>query len=456
MKPVFLALVDRDGTINEEVDLLHHESRLALIPGAAKGIKLLNSSGVKVAIVTNQPVVARGMCTEDDVRRINRKLEGMLNREGASVDAVYYCPHHPDHPEEGNRKYRVDCYCRKPKTGMLEAASKQFSAPPERCFMIGDSTRDIAAGKSFGCRTILVGTGYGGKDGKYPAVPDYTCADLHEAAKIVAGIVGGNLQPVPGSGFGVPHGEVQHGEIRMQDMKGVILAGGLGTRLGAITEKTPKGLVVAEGKPVLEHQVLWMARHGIKDIVICVGHMAGSIMEYLGDGSRFGVRIVYSVEKELLGTGGALKHAGPLLSDRFIMFYGDLLVGMDLWKLVAFHAAKGGLGTLTVHESDHPYDSDIIGVAPDRRIIKFLGKPKHGQKFANISNAGVYCFEKAILKYFPDGKSMLDKEALPGVLGKGGKLYAYMTKEKIIDIGTPERLGRSLSRDSREGQNERA
>jgi histidinol-phosphate phosphatase family protein len=189
MKPGFLVLVDRDGTINEEVDLLHHESKLVLIPRAAKGIKLLNSHGIKVAIVTNQPVVARGMATEEDVQRINRKLAEMLEREGAHIDAVYYCPHHPDHPEAGDPRYRKDCYCRKPKTGMLEAASRQLDIPAERCFMIGDSTRDIAAGKGFGCRTILVRTGYGGRDGKYDAVPDYFCDDLYEAAKLVVSLI---------------------------------------------------------------------------------------------------------------------------------------------------------------------------------------------------------------------------------------------------------------------------
>ena len=186
------------------------------------------------------------------------------------------------------------------------------------------------------------------------------------------------------------------------DMKGVIVAGGLGTRLGALTEKLPKGLIKVKGKPVLEHQVLWLKRYGIKKIVICAGYLADLIQEYLGDGSRFGVRIEYSLEKELLGTGGALKQAAPLLSDRFIMMYGDLLGDMDLRKLAAFHSKKGGLGTLTVHESDHPYDSDILEVAPDWEVKRFIGKPKRGQKFVNISNAGVYCFEKAILKYFPD------------------------------------------------------
>ncbi len=227
-------------------------------------------------------------------------------------------------------------------------------------------------------------------------------------------------------------------------MKAVIVAGGLGTRLGNLTKKLPKGLVMVKGRPVLEHQILWLARYGIKDIVICAGHLAEHVQAYFGDGSRLGVRIRYSVERKLLGTGGALRQAAPLLSGRFVMLYGDLVGEMDLRKLIAFHAGKGGLGTLTVRESDHPYDSDVVEVASDWEVRRFIGKPRPGQKFVNISNAGVYCFEKAILKYFPPGKSMLDRDVLPAVLARGGKLYAYMTREELIDIGTPERLKKSL------------
>ena len=189
MTPGFLALVDRDGTINEDAGLLHRESGLVIIPGAAQGIKLLNSHGIKVAIVTNQPVVARGMCSEEDIQRINKKLEDLLGRDGARIDAVYYCPHHPDHPEAGDPRYRKDCYCRKPRIGMLEAASRRFGIPPDRCFMIGDSTRDVAAGKDFGCRTLLVRTGHGGKDGKYQAAPDYVCDNLYAAAELIVGLI---------------------------------------------------------------------------------------------------------------------------------------------------------------------------------------------------------------------------------------------------------------------------
>ncbi len=226
-------------------------------------------------------------------------------------------------------------------------------------------------------------------------------------------------------------------------MIGVILAGGLGTRLGNETKQVPKPMIKIKGKPVLEYIILYLKKYGIIKIIICAGYLGEKIQEYFGNGAKFGVSIKYSFEKELLGTGGAIKKIEPLLladSSGFVMVYGDLLVDMDLAKLIKYHKEKGGLGTLTVHESSHPYDSDILELDSSGLIIKFLGKPKKGDVFENISNAGVYCFEQSILKYFPDGVSMLDKEVLPCVINKGGKLFAYHTNEKVSDMGTPDRL----------------
>jgi histidinol-phosphate phosphatase family protein len=187
----FLVFLDRDGTIIDEADLLCDPKKLRLIHGAAEGIKLLNSKGVRVAIVTNQPVVARGLCSEDDVKAINSHLLRMLKKESAKIDAVYYCPHHPEknHPEANDPKYRRECGCRKPKTGMLEEASRRFGIPSDKCFMIGDSTRDVQTARNFNCVSILVKTGYGGNDTKFDAKPDHVCKDLLEAAKLVVSLI---------------------------------------------------------------------------------------------------------------------------------------------------------------------------------------------------------------------------------------------------------------------------
>lgn len=182
-KAVFL---DRDGVINEEINFLYKPSQLNLIEGSAEGIKMLNENGFLVIVVTNQPVVARGMCKEEDLNLIHEKLRKILAEKGAKLDGIYYCPHHPDkgYPEE-NAKYKIVCECRKPKTGMIMQASKDFGLDPKKCVIVGDRKVDIRTGKNAGCKTILVKTGHGGKDDKYYEEPDYTCKNLLEAVKLI-------------------------------------------------------------------------------------------------------------------------------------------------------------------------------------------------------------------------------------------------------------------------------
>ena len=175
--------LDRDGVINEEVDLLHNVSQLRLISGSAQAIRRLNRAGIPVIVVTNQPVVARNLCSEEELQDIHRALKSLLIKEaGARLDALYYCPHHPEtlHPD-GNPAYRTDCTCRKPNTGMLTRAAGDFHLDLSRCILVGDTTRDMEAGKRAGMKTVLVRTGYGGRDGKFPAVADRTFRDLEEA-----------------------------------------------------------------------------------------------------------------------------------------------------------------------------------------------------------------------------------------------------------------------------------
>jgi histidinol-phosphate phosphatase family protein len=178
--------IDRDGVLNEEVDIVYKPSQLKLIRGSAEAVKMLRESGYLVIAVTNQPVVARGMVTEDDIAVIHARLSGMLAKKGSKLDAIYYCPHHPDKGYHGeNPKYKIECECRKPKPGMIMKAAADFCVEPRSSYMVGDSTRDILAGKNAGCETILVRTGFAGKDGKYKAKPDHVCDDLLSAAKLI-------------------------------------------------------------------------------------------------------------------------------------------------------------------------------------------------------------------------------------------------------------------------------
>jgi len=183
-KKIHAVLLDRDGVINEEVDLLHQKSQLRLLPRAGEAIALLNRNGVKAIVITNQPVVARNLCTEEELNSIHGYLKELLREHRAHLDAIYYCPHHPDKGYlEENPVYKRQCRCRKPGIGMVEDALRDFSLSPEECIMVGDSTVDIETGKRAGMRTLLVRTGYAGKDGKHPAKADLEAADLFDAAK---------------------------------------------------------------------------------------------------------------------------------------------------------------------------------------------------------------------------------------------------------------------------------
>lgn len=178
--------LDRDGTVNCYAGLISSPQQLELYEGAAEAIRMLNESGYLTVIVTNQPVVARGLCSEEDVKEIHRKLETLLGEKGAYLDEIVFCPHHPDkgYPEE-DPAYKIDCRCRKPKTGMIVSMAERYHIDLSESYMIGDTTVDIQTGINAGLHTVLVHTGEGGRDGKYSALPELEAENLLSAVKII-------------------------------------------------------------------------------------------------------------------------------------------------------------------------------------------------------------------------------------------------------------------------------
>lgn len=177
--------LDRDGTVTEEVGYVNHPSRLRLIPGAAEGIRLLNDAGVPVILATNQAGVARGYFTEDLVKEVLAKLEDLLAAQGARLDALYYCPHHPS---VGPEPYRLACDCRKPKPGMLLRGAKAFDLALERCYVVGDKISDAGFAHSVGAKGVMILTGYGLGEFTYQRrewkeEPDFIAEDLVSAAR---------------------------------------------------------------------------------------------------------------------------------------------------------------------------------------------------------------------------------------------------------------------------------
>lgn len=154
-KAIFL---DRDGTINKYVGFLRDINDFALIDGVAEAIKAINTSGYLAVIVTNQPVIARGEVTYEELNEIHNKMETLLGNQGAYLDAIYYCPHHPDSGFDGEvKELKFDCDCRKPKPGLLLKAAEELNIDLSKSWMIGDSKNDIMAGKNAGCKTALIG-----------------------------------------------------------------------------------------------------------------------------------------------------------------------------------------------------------------------------------------------------------------------------------------------------------
>lgn len=155
-KAVFL---DRDGTINKYVGFLRNIDEFELIDGVGEAIKKINTKGYLAIVITNQPVIARGEVTFEELQQIHNKMETLLGYEGAYLDAIYFCPHHPHNGYEGEvREFKTECDCRKPKPGMLFQAAKDYNIDLSRSWMIGDSENDIEAGKNAGCKTgLLVG-----------------------------------------------------------------------------------------------------------------------------------------------------------------------------------------------------------------------------------------------------------------------------------------------------------
>jgi D,D-heptose 1,7-bisphosphate phosphatase len=176
--------LDRDGTINREVNHLCTPDQIELLPHVGESIRQLNRSGMLAVLITNQPVLARGDVTVEGFGRIHARLETLLGARRAYLDAIYYCPHHPEKGFEGEvPELKIVCDCRKPATGLIEQAAKDLAISRTDSWMVGDATSDVESGRRAGVRTILLRTGHAGRDGKHAHRPDYTATSLSEAVQ---------------------------------------------------------------------------------------------------------------------------------------------------------------------------------------------------------------------------------------------------------------------------------
>lgn len=236
-------------------------------------------------------------------------------------------------------------------------------------------------------------------------------------------------------------------------MKTVIMAGGKGTRIQSIASDIPKPMIPIDGVPVLEREIVSLSNQGFKDIIITVSHLGSVIMDYFGDGSKYGVTIEYFFEEVPLGNAGALYKIKDKLTEDFLLLNADAIFDVDFNRFVNYHKQKGGVVTLFTHPNNHPYDSGLILADEQSVVLEWLAKEdKRPEFYRNRVNAGLHVVSPKIFDLVDinadqigtniDGKIVkvdLDRQLLKPLAGTG-KMFCYDSPEYVKDMGTPERF----------------
>jgi mannose-1-phosphate guanylyltransferase/phosphomannomutase len=222
--------------------------------------------------------------------------------------------------------------------------------------------------------------------------------------------------------------------------RAVVMAGGEGTRLRPMTANLPKPLLPVVNRPVMEHVLRLLKRHGISETVITVQFLASLVRNYFGDGDDLGMMLQYANEEVPLGTAGSVKNAEEALRDEpFLVISGDALTDIDLTALVAFHRQRGAMVTIALKRVPDPLEFGIVIVDETGRIDRFLEKPTWGQVFSDTVNTGIYVMEPEVLAHVPAGEaSDWSGDIFPKLLADGAPLYGYVAEGYWEDIGTHE------------------
>lgn len=220
---------------------------------------------------------------------------------------------------------------------------------------------------------------------------------------------------------------------RMNSAQIVILAGGMATRLRPLTEAVPKSMLPVNGVPFLEHQLCLLRRHGVTDIVLCIGYLGDAIKGYFGDGRRFGLQISYSEEKgRLLGTAGAVKQAQPLLREEFFVTYGDSYLMLDYGEIMAYFRRSHKLGLMVVLRNEDRWDRSNVVVADG--LVEIYDKRRRLPGMVHIDE-GLSLLRKEALSLIPDG-AVMDLEEFHQALIRQRELMAYEVQQRFYEIGS--------------------
>lgn len=224
---------------------------------------------------------------------------------------------------------------------------------------------------------------------------------------------------------------VGEGNLKLDTIQAVILAGGLGTRLRPYTLLLPKPMLPVGPKPILEHIVEWLKKNGVKNVIISLGYLGRMIEEYFRDGSALGVRIDYARSNRPMGIAGQLKAAEPKIKGTFLCLYGDAILNFNLKKLIDFHKKKSATATIVLMKYETELKYGFMELDGEGRLKSWKEKPT----VKGYINVGCYAMEKKFLEYIPSGKMYGMKEAFERAQRAGEPIYGLKVKGEFIDIG---------------------
>lgn len=225
-------------------------------------------------------------------------------------------------------------------------------------------------------------------------------------------------------------------------MKAMILAAGEGTRLRPLTLSTPKVLLPVAGRPVIGHILGWLRHHGIGEVAINVCHLAGAIVDSLGDGGDLGMSISYSWEESRLGTAGGVKRMADFFDGTFVVHYGDVLTDFDLGAMLRRHRDSGAVATLAIVHMAEPRHAGVVEMDRAGRITSFAEKPARRSESSNLENGGTYVLEKEVLEFVATGvESDFGRDVLPELVRSGRPVHGYVleTSDYLIDVGSRDK-----------------
>jgi mannose-1-phosphate guanylyltransferase len=214
-------------------------------------------------------------------------------------------------------------------------------------------------------------------------------------------------------------------------MKAVILAGGLGTRLRPYTKSLPKPMLPLGGKPILEYEIEWVKKNGIKEIVLCVSYLRNKIEDYFGDGKKFGVKIEYAISKKPLATAGQLKTAEKFIDDTFVCLYGDSIYNFSLRNMIKHHKKSRANVTMSLFDYRFNLKYGVIDTKKSGQVTAWNEKPEFSAKI----NIGCYVMEPEVLKLIPKNKEYGMDDVIRKVLSRKKKVSSVTSKNGFIDIG---------------------